>query len=263
MGTDVKFSNPPVAAVMLTVYFEAIETLQPIHLSRLREMWRDRYPTTGNLPPLRPHPLAGVSDDDDDELTWQFPYMIFGTDDESDAVAIQNDRFVRSWHFTEGASSYPGFDELRADMAQRFQEFKTVVQAEVGRDVVLTASECRYTNPLPKMPMADLLVGVASGWKGNPGGADLSMAHYGSVFFHLDDPELPASHVSVDLDVDEADGATMTIRSRYAANKLPSEADDQGEVLELAGVDLAHAALIRTFLTFTSSEMQTVWGIQK
>ena len=184
---------------------------------------------------------------------WPFPYMLFSTSAEDHVVAIQNDRLVRTWQFREG-QSYPGYQELAGDLEARFAQFTEVVTAELERDVEITASECYYVNELPGVQAAELLVGVSSGWTLSGADVELPPTHFAGVRMHLDDPDIPGSHVQINADSEE-EGATLSIMSRYI---LTGEEDDAGS--RLGGLEQAHAALIRTFLRFTSSEMQSEWG---
>lgn len=250
-----KFKTPPVKTVVLTVYFEALETLQPIHLSMLRERWRDYYPSVGSLPPLRAHPHAGsgTTGGDDNVPSWPFPYMIFATVDETEAIAIQNDRLIRTWGFSDGAS-YPGYQTLSRDLRQRLGEFAEVVKVELDRELTLTSSDCRYSNHLGEADIADLLVGVASSWSGTSNGAALDNVHYAGLRLHIDNPDDPASHVYIDVDTYE-DGAELEITSRYEI--VVPEGDSSAE---LGGLDKAHDALLGAFERFTSASMKSDWG---
>jgi uncharacterized protein (TIGR04255 family) len=252
---SLKFSTPPVRTVVLTVYFEALETLQPIHLSALREQWRSSYPSIGSLAPLRAHPHAGSGSAAREDIpSWPFPYMIFGTADESEAVAIQNDRLIRTWTFSEGAS-YPGYEKLSGDLKVRLDEFAVVVKEELDRELTLTSSDCRYANEITDISIADLLVGVASSWQGDAKGATLDNVHYAGLRLHIDNPDDAASHVYVDVDTDDGDGATLEITSRYETVK--TDADDDAA---LGGLDRAHDALLSAFRRFTSEPMKMGWG---
>lgn len=250
---SVQFASPPVRSVTLTVYFEALETLQPIHLSALREQWRNEYPATGNLAPLRPHPHAGTVADADayERPIWPFPYMLFSNADESEAVAIQNDRLIRSWSFSEDEKPYPGYDELSRDLGRRLSDLRAVVNAEIGRELTFTAFECRYGNYLEETDIAKLVVGVVTGWKGDASEARIGAAHYAGLSLHLDDEDIAGLHVQVSLDVDEED-ASLEILSR-----LVQKSD--GDNSDVTPLDIAHDAVIDAFVRFTSPEMQERW----
>jgi hypothetical protein len=259
----VTFASPPVRVVVLTIYFRSLETLQPIHLSRLRELWRDEYPSTGTLPPLRPHPnsAAHIDDIESDVPSWPFPYMIFSTADEDQAVAVQSDRLVRTWQFKEG-ESYPGYEALAADLGDRLEQFSTVVRDELGRDIEVTTSECYYANELPDLATVELLVGVASGWSSTvPDSGELPPTHYAGVRMHIDDPDFPGTHVQLNADVDE-EGSTLSITSRYSAGGGDGE-DSSRDTPPMGGLELAHAALIHAFMQFTSDDMKSVWSRER
>lgn len=239
-------------AVDLTVYFEPVQGLQVSHFSALREAWRDEYPDTAELPPLRPANRGG------DETSvaridqaWPFPYLMFGTKDDSGSVAFQSDRLTRSWRFTEG-SRYPGFLQLAADLESRIKDFSDAVKVETGQDVTLTTSECGYQNRLSNSVAPDALVGLLTGWQVSDLTPAARRARYSGIRLHLcNDDELSDCVMWVSLDVDE-DGVILA---------LNSESTNSHSGARLGGLDAAHGALIDTFIQFTSSEMHDSWGM--
>lgn len=257
VASSARFTEPPVRTVILTIFFRSVDALQVLHLSGLREQWRDRYPATAGLPPLRPHRRAGVSDGDDEEAIWPFPYLIFSTADERDAIGIQNDRFVRSWAFEEGAR-YPGFDSLYEDLVARFREFRDVVRGEIDEEIVVTHSECYYTNEISSESIADTLVGVASEWQGGAGGVTLPASHYSGLRLHIDDTGVENCTLELMLDI-ERDGTTLNLSSRFAP-PLTKDGEIDGVPDDDGGIPFAHEAVIQSFLRFTSDEMQESWG---
>lgn len=182
---------------------------------------------------------------------------MFSTDDDESSIAIQNDRFIRTWSFASGESqgSYPGFAHIRDDLASHFDEFVATLKSELDLDVVLTGSECDYTNVLDDMPIAELMVGVTTRWSVKAEGATSASATYGGVRMHLcKDDDLEGCSVNLALDVD-SDGAFLGIVSSF-------DLADQGEdaPVVLGGLDRAHDKLIATFVEYTSDEMHGRWG---
>ncbi|SDK10589.1 TIGR04255 family protein [Nocardioides sp. YR527] len=257
VATGARFVEPPVRTVILTIFFRPVDALQVLHLSRLRELWRDRYPATAGLPPLRPHRRAGAPDGEDDDAIWPFPYLIFSTADERDAIGLQNDRFVRSWVFEEGAR-YPGFDSLYEDLVGRFQEFRAVVDEEIDEEVVVTHSECFYANELAPNSIPETLVGVASQWQGSAGGATLPDSHYSGLRMHIDDTGVENCTLELMLDI-ERDSTALNLSSRFAP-PLTDDGKIEGVPDNDGGISFAHEAVIQSFLRFTSDAMQKSWG---
>lgn len=246
-----RFENPPVTAVDLTVYFEPVQGLQVSHFSALREAWRSEYPDTAELPPLRPQNRDGEETSVVRiDQAWPFPFLMFGSSDNSGTVSFQNDRLTRSWRFTEG-SQYPGFVSLAADLESRLREFESVVKAETEQDVRLVGAECSYRNRLDDDLGGGALIGLLTGWQAPPFEPPLT-ARYSGLRLHMcDDEDLAGCALWISMDVDE-DGVFLT---------LNSETDGAaGDDARLGGLEKAHDQLIVRFLEFTSQDMHRQWG---
>lgn len=256
MGDDVdqvRFVKPPLVNVALTVYFEPVPALQVTHLAPIRQAWRDRYPNAAELPPLRPLKRGG---DEGDLLpvdsAWPFPYVMFTSEGEGQLIAIQNDRFVRSWSLDESSDGYPGFDVLLDDLRMRLGEFRELVLDETGQDLVLVASECNYINALPEVSPEDFIVGFATRWRGSSNGSGFPSAHYAGLRIHIDDDDRPGLRADLAADFDES--PTLGLNARY---RVQQEDDSD---LDMAGLKIAHDKVLEMFLEFTSGQMQSEWG---
>lgn len=260
-NSGLEFTDPPVVSVALTVYFEPLENLQASHLSSLREQWKDHYPHLAELPPLRPRNRGGNEAALVPLGSWPCPYVMFSSQDEQSFIAIQSDRFIRSWSFSANEDTvtvYPGFEQIREDLVQHFDEFKETVRAELDQEIVITGSECDYLNLLnDEMSFEQLMVGVTTKWSASIDTPVRSAVTYGGVRLHLcDSEELEGCSVTLRLDVD-SDGPMLGIESALGL----SESDAATE-LELGGLDRAHEKLIETFLDYTSNQMHDKWGRQ-
>lgn len=249
---QVRFVKPPIVNVALTVYFEPIASLQVTHLASLRQAWREAYPNAAELPPLRALNRGG----DEGDLVpvtsaWPFPYVMFTSADDGQMIAIQNDRLVRSWTLEENVASYPGFENLLADLTARLDEFRALVQEETGQSLVLAASECSYVNRLPDMPAEEFLVGIATRWRGESNASGFPPSHYAGLRIHVDDQSTPGLRADLAADFDES--PTLGLNARYRVQ------DGEDPALEMAGLHLAHDKVIEMFLEFTSRQMQDEW----
>lgn len=254
----VGFTNPPVKAVALTVYFEPIVGLQVTHLSAFRQGLREAFPNSAEMPPLQP---VNRGNDETKLLpvnrSWPFPYVLYSAPNEESGVAVQNDRFVRSWAFSdEAGSGYPGFEHLYTTMQEQFDRFAEVIRSEVQQEVILTGSEAFYANTLPDMTDSDLLVGIATRWSGEPEQRTLK-TRYSGIRLHLcDDDDLEGCSINLAVDRDD-DGVQLNIEVGYS---LPEDGGDDG--FELGGLRHAHDHVITTFMNYTSAEMKEEWGMQ-
>lgn len=258
-AAKLRFTDPPVVSVSLTVFFEPLERLQASHLSSLREQWKDHYPNLAELPPLRPRNRGGNEAALVPIGSWPCPYIMFSSEDDQSSIAIQSDRFIRSWSFRATETpvvTYPGFDTIREDLVRHFNQFKETVRTELDQKVTVTGSECDYLNLLDnEMTPEQLMVGVTTKWNLVASAPISSATTYGGVRLHLCAADaLEGCSVTLQLDVD-SDGPMLDIQSAFDIS-----ADDATADLDLGGLDLAHDKLIETFLEYTSVEMQSKWG---
>lgn len=260
-GSRPAFTEPPVVSVSLTVFFEPVERLQASHLSSLRERWKNDYPNLAELPPLRARNRGGNEAALVPLGSWPCPYIMFSGQDDRSSIAIQNDRFIRSWSFRaneHAPEGYPGFEQIREDLVEHFDDFKKTLRDELNQEVVVTGSECDYLNVLETdMVFEQLLVGLTTKWSAPVAQPTTSAITYAGVRLHLcDDDGLDGCSVTLRLDVD-SDGATLGIESEF---EVPQDAETS--VDELGGLDRAHEKLIETFLEYTNDDMHKRWGRQ-
>ncbi|MBW9207517.1 TIGR04255 family protein [Mumia sp. zg.B17] len=256
LSQEARFAHPPVRSVYLAVYFEPVEGLQVSHFSSLRERWRNDYPVTAELPPLRPRNRGG------EEMAvvpvspraWPFPYLMWSAEDDQQNLAIQNDRFILSWSFSPD-SRYPGFDSLSTTMAERFAQFEAAVEAETSEALILAGAECQYVNRIEGYSAQQMIVGIATRWSApdiEDVGESLNATYSGLRLHTCTDEGMEGCSVNLSLDVDD-DGTFLAIESER--DLLSDESN-----LRLAGLDVAHRQLIRKFVEFTSVEMHEAWG---
>lgn len=253
---SVRFDRPPVQAVELTVFFEEIDGLQVSHLSALREAWRREYPDSDELPPLRPHNRGGAEAAVQAiGRAWPFPYLMLSTPDGRGGVAIQNDRFTRSWAFTLEADKYPGFATLSADLESRLEIFAEHVRRETDQELTFTGASCMYNNRIDGYTAEQMLVGIATRWSTKVEAESLRAMYAGVRLHTCSDDALEGCYVNLALDVD-GDGCFLIFES-----ERDQRPDDDN--LRLAGLDIAHDQLIQKFVEFTSPAMQEEWGRQQ
>jgi len=257
-ATPVKFDNPPVVSVTLTLFFEPIPNVQASHFSLLREKWRASYPNVAELPPMRRRNRDG----EESKLvrtggTWPLPYTIFTSENDCDSIAFQNDRLVRSWNFHESSQGYPGFQIIFDDMTALFTEFEQVVHDETDAEVCVTGSRCDYTNHLDEMPLAELFLGLATQWRESPKtepNIEFPQPEYAGVRLVFSNPgDLPSSVVQMAVDKDE-DGTVLGFVSDFTLSEPQS-----AQISEFGGIGHAHDQLIKAFTQYTSASMQANW----
>jgi uncharacterized protein (TIGR04255 family) len=252
------YDRPPVVEVVLGVQLRPLQ-LRAIDLGPLRDIWKDRYPTVVEQPPLPPTSMTDGNS--------VMPLINFGpspmmrhwwlSTDEERLLQVQQDRFILNWRRRNPSSAYPRYPELRALFEQHLGEFTRFVAAAQAGIVQVQLGEVTYINDL--------------GLGGDPPALDEALSAWGRVPpHHLGEPEdvrfaevFPISDMPLDtkmyvsLDPQRRpDGTrtmilTLTVRGGVEGNTAADA---------LRFLDNARAHIVTSFSEITSESMQARWG---
>ncbi|QKW11802.1 TIGR04255 family protein [Verrucosispora sp. NA02020] len=260
MASDLRFEEPPVREVSLTVFFERVATLQSLNLAQLRVDWKDAYPKVSEVPPRPPlrgdtpmHQYLGGNS------FWPMPLTAFTNARGDQTIELQNDRFGIVWRFHQGPKTYPGYDELSTELLLRFEDFRRAISNSLAQELNPTDSYVSYTNLIEGVLPESLAVGILTNWQ-------TSLAR-------LDPPELAGlrlHYCSPELEEDVA--LTIMVDPSFDRDR---DRDDPCASLELEGsislddslaidqsLAIAHDAVVKKFLELTSNDMKTKWGLR-
>ncbi|MFA7237017.1 MAG: TIGR04255 family protein [Phycisphaeraceae bacterium] len=125
----INFDKPPVVEVAISVQFDPIEGLTTAHLGLLWQEYRKEFPKCVDQPSLEPVK----------ETFGQFPRtgpkftiltnvgskvrLWFMSENQSDLIQIQHNRFVRNWRQTSDSDMYPRYPQLRESFSQEYHVF--------------------------------------------------------------------------------------------------------------------------------------------
>lgn len=152
------FSKPPVVEVALAAYFSPPLRLQSVHLGRLWQEWRDRYPRSEDQTPLPPT-REEASESRTQNLAFQLNFGVPGSrvwfinEKGSHMVQIQNDRLVHNWKHVLSENEYPRYATLRPTFERELSDFSSFVTSFGLPRPVFNQAELTYVN---LVPMADL-----------------------------------------------------------------------------------------------------------
>lgn len=250
--TDVRFAQPPVKVVELTIFFDQLEGLQASHLSQLREKWRGEYPQVAELAPSAPprNNVTRPTISGPGSGTWPCPEVQFSTADGDEGLAIQNDRVIRRWYF--GFKEYPGFAALSDDLLSRLDQFEHVLKTELGvQGLTFTGGQCWYVNEIENMNDDELAVGLLTGWSGTV--ANTGVRRWSFLRLHkCDDVELDGCSLTATVDGNHEDSPVLILDS------LTDDVREGEGPREL--IDRAHGQLLREFMELTSEVQHEKWG---
>lgn len=250
------FEEPPVREVNLTVYFKWVATLQALNLAQLRIDWKNPYPKVSEVPPLRPTDGRAFAKYLSENSFWPMPLTTFTNARGDRSVELQNDRFGIVWRFDEGPKAYPGYDDLAAELRDRFSQFREELKSNLTEDVEPVCVSISYQNLIEGYAPEAVAAGVLTGWNFGEG----VVASPQSLGLHLDF-QSPSEDSSVDIqvdigtdNVDDPDidkpccaldiSATVQLSSRDALN---------------AALEKAHDLITDKFLGIINDDMRRRW----
>jgi uncharacterized protein (TIGR04255 family) len=274
-----KFKKPPVVEVVLGVQFQQLSNLQVVHLGLLWERFRSRFPRVEQQLPL-PHVIERKGVEVPNAVptisllgpAFQVPRLWMISEDNTDLVQFQRDRFIRNWRrYHDQAIPYPTYeDHNRPAFFKDFEAFCFFVKDQGWGDLVVDQCEATYINhirPCGVWTVFGQLDRVFRGWSSSypslaGGSADLVSCRVrhevtdsdgkfvGHLYLELDSahsvrtlgspPEEPSPVVQLQL----------TVRGR------PLGEETEGV---MRFMDLAHEIIVKSFAETTTPAMHEVW----
>jgi uncharacterized protein (TIGR04255 family) len=262
-----RFDDPPVNEVVITLQFEPLAQMTPVHLGA---WWqgerRNRYPMCEVRPPLPPE-LEDFSAPEGPSFRVGFgqpaPAIWFRSKDRTEVIQVQQDRFSRNWSRPDRTEPYIGFERIVADFEEELASFRAFITDEGLGDLVPTQCEVRYINPIEldeAWGRHGQLDRVIAPWSGNfsegflPEPEDLQ---FGSRFLIRGEDDAPIGRLIVTLQ------SVRTAAEDKPVFLLQLQARGQptggGIVGELGFLELGHEWIVRGFATLTTPEMHEHW----
>jgi uncharacterized protein (TIGR04255 family) len=268
-----EFEKPPVAEVALSVQFDPLLSLTPLHLGLLWKSYRSSYPQLEVHPPrppaverfgIREVPQRGfrieVVDSPPSVRAW------FLNEAGSELVQVQQDRFVFNWrkHHTDGIEEYPRYPEVKQRFQRHVQTFSDFLREEHLGRLEINQCEVTYLNHITKDNGWGEQVGlheVITLWSDQqsedylPDPEDVRFtARY--VLRRDDDHPIGRLTIATEPGIRASDKSRMLIL-RITARGAPA-GPSLGEAL--AFLDRGRAEIVRSFAAVTTHAMHEKWG---
>lgn len=266
-----EYATPPVSEVALSVAFAPLENWRAAHAGLFWGLIRSEYPLSEAQPPI-PSQIERFGDD-----FFQTPTMTvdfadldtarfwFLSEEGTNLVQIQRDRFVVNWRKVTGDEIYPRYAlAMRPRFIREWGRFENFIREQKIGTLTIQQCELTYVNDIPR----------GEGWETFPESLRLFSPWWGKVSEgFLGEPEMVSVTGSFLLPAGQG-------RLHFATQNL-RRAKDQREVVqlrltargkppadEISGIlnwmDLGREWIVRGFTDLTSPEAHNIWGrIQK
>lgn len=263
------FARPPITEVVLGVQFDPLVGLSSGRLGEIWGLFRDRFPTTDDHPPLASsfERLEAPAQPREFQMNLDFmrpplPRCWFTSKSGDEVIQFQQDRFHHNWR-RAGAEEYPRYPVLR----QRFESeandlIKFVDSVGIGA-IEINQCEVSYVNHI----LAD------ESWSETSQAGRVfrllapSSAHdlgpqehvrFDASFLIVDNSKEPRGRLHVSL----VSGILREGSKRMLSLTLTARGAPMGRGVEgaLAFLDLGRRWIVRGFADLTTEHMHTAWG---
>jgi uncharacterized protein (TIGR04255 family) len=274
-----KFDRPPVVEVALVVQFPSIKGFTAAHLGLIWQHFRERFPKVEQHAPInnrvertgiRPIQTARLAFTAGEELV---PRIWMVTQDQSQLIQIQSDRFVRNWRrYHDRSLDYPTFaDQIRPAFVREFDEFRMLVTKLGLGDLNVDQCEVTYVNQVRKNEVwsdHSQLDRVFVGWSSKLPRLEDQLAESIAcrANYQIIDQDKFVGRLFIEIDsqfvAEKTNGSPQTDFLPIFNMNLVARGQPIGEGNEgvMQFIDLGHEVIVRSFAKVTTKEMHATWG---
>lgn len=148
-------SASPLLEMTLSVQFASLASLRTLHLGLLWSRIRERYPTYSDGPAIAPvfEMFGGPFNSSQQHFSFQLmgmpvPRVIFESADHAFLLQMQQDRIMLTWRRFPAEVAYPGYEVMRARLAQEVEEIGAFLQTERLGPIQANQCELTYINAI-------------------------------------------------------------------------------------------------------------------
>ena len=257
--TRVKFIDPPVNELVISLYHTPILELKSQHIGLYWNRIRSRFPFCDQQPVVAVTPQDMQSLMDVPGELMPLPRFWFHSDQHPTLLQVQRNAFMLNWRRVSGASGsdYPHYDGLAKDFWQEFEGYTAFLEEAFGAKIALVQRcELNYVNLVGPNEYFSKLSDIQTILPSMAGISEIAG----------DGRELAGLNAVISYRVDANLVVDVTVRlGRRMENNEPVlglelKAHGVPDDLSLEGVkpwyELAHDAIHKTFLDITPKVVQ-------
>lgn len=267
---SVSFARPPLVELALAVQFEPLDKLQGPELGLWWAQIRDRFPIVERYAPrptaqelfgesvVAPQVRFALSDAPPLPLYW------FLSEDKTELIQLQQDRFVANWRKGGADQEYPRYSHVRRRFEEEFTSLMGFIESEGIGHVNPNQCEITYVNHMI----------AGDGWE------DFSQMdrvftvwapHYNEPFtLPLEDARFTARYGFTDVQGAALGRLYVAVEPAYRIEDrkpmivmtLTARGRPDGPAIDgvMSFIDRGHDAALLGFKAVTTTEMQKRWG---
>jgi uncharacterized protein (TIGR04255 family) len=258
------FKRPPVTEVALSMQFETLRGLRAIHLGSLWDkLDRIRFPKVEEQPAVPKSVERFGSSTALGPPRFEFlnlpplPRYFFISNDETEVVQVQPDRFTFNWRKRSPDDEYPRYEQVVGKFEELARVFELFLAEQRLGTIVIEQAEITYVNEIAGKSASTRMEAVLSVFSG------------AYTTNYLPPPE--QVNVALMFPVESAGKQVGRLYVNSAASTNPDAPGMQLTLIargKLAGTDikaavefcgLGRAAIVNGFASITSKEMHKAW----
>jgi uncharacterized protein (TIGR04255 family) len=262
----VDFDRPPVVEVALAVQFAPV--IDSLDAAAYATQIKEEFPRRAEQPP---RPSMEERFEEPDGLPFRFqileepptPLFWFLTEDESQLIQVQQDRFALNWRKVASSPEYPRYPILRERFTEYLAELTDLLAAQGKEPLKPDWCEVTYINQIDpedgqRLPLREVLSVVQEPtFSFLPEAEDAQAATRFRIVEH--DNPIGRLIVNANAAVRAADRAPVWILTLTARLRVATES---GEGI-LRRLDLGREWVVRGFVDLTTERMHTTWAMHK
>jgi len=257
-----KYKNPPVVEVVLSVAFEPVQGLRLIHIG---DLWREHFSDLSVVEEKSPieMPLELFNGSVVPTLSFRmtpelpFPRLWFQNESRTQLVQLQNNFLARNWRKSDQTAEYPRYEKLRELFLRDLEGLNTFLSEKKLGPLVPTQCEITHINHVSASRVAEVVTFVCDD-DSPPFGQPESTNIITQFLIKADDPEavpLGRLHVQATTARLQASGDPVVVLT-ITARGGPMEPGINGI---LRFLDVARESSRQVFETMTRADRRAEW----
>jgi uncharacterized protein (TIGR04255 family) len=262
-----KYLAPPVVEVAISVQFDELIKLQPIHFGLFYSIVKASYPNTEYHLPISPvmeffDQSGGLRMSVTSVQQLKLGRCWYLSENGSQLIQVQPDRLTFNWRKLESGNDYPSYSRLRDTFKEELTRFSEFAKSQGIGEITPLQCELTYVNHLPAgdgwtdlTDIPKIFTQLAGVQPGSELPAVEEMLHASTYVMREGELPIGRLHAQIRSTFRINDGSPM-LEFQLVGRGAPIGSGLEG-VLTLT--DKAHAWIVNGFTALTTDQMHSEW----